>query len=109
MKNTTHPIGALKMTDLTAAHEAAHEENADRTMAALENAVGPDARDAARSAWFALPRFGFNAVIAYGGKVHRVYSPSRKFLGQPYCGSSRWNSARARATDAEVTCLKCRG
>ena len=95
------------MTDLTAAHEAAHEENAARTMAAWRNAVGRDANAAAHSAWLALPRFHFNAVIAYGGKIHRVWSPSSKFLDQPYCGASRWNGERARVTDAEVTCLKC--
>ena len=100
---------STEMTDLTAAHEAAHEENAARTMTAWRNAVGPDANLAARRAWMDLPRFKFHAVIALwgGGKVHEVWSPSRKFLDQPSCGSSRWDGGRAQVTNAEVTCLKC--
>jgi hypothetical protein len=97
------------MTDQTANHAAAHEENASRTMAAWRNAVGGDAKDAARSAWNDLPHFRFHATIALSGvgKVHKVWSPSSKFLDQPYCGASRWNGGRARVVDSEVTCLKC--
>ena len=103
------------MTDLTTAHTAAHEENVDRTVAAgqdakdkaVTNAAWQDANAKARDAYNDLPRFEFSAVIAHGGKVHRVYSPSRKFLNNPYCGSSRWNRSRAHAVDAEVTCQKC--
>jgi hypothetical protein len=103
------PNRSTEMTDLTAAHEAAHEENAARTMTAWRNATGVEATDAAHRAWMDLPRFKFHAVIALwgGGKVHEVWSPSRKFLDQPYCGSSRWDGGRAQVTNAEVTCLKC--
>ena len=97
------------MTDQTAAHEAAHEENAERVMSAWRKAEGREANDAARSAWNDLPRFHFNAVISMSGngKVHRVWTPSAKYLSQPWCGASRWNGGQARVTDSPVTCLKC--
>ena len=97
------------MNDLTNAHTAAHEENARLTMKAWRDAEGREANAAARSAWNDLPRFTFHAVISMSGygKVHKVWTQSAEFLDQPYCGSSRWNSGRARVTTAPVTCRKC--
>jgi hypothetical protein len=106
------------MTDLTAAHEAAHEEHYDRTMKVWRAAKTHEEEEAGWRAWIELPRFNFHAVIALngGGKVHRVFSPSRKQLDQPFtgpalirlhCGSSRWKGGHARIVDSPVTCQKC--
>lgn len=67
-----------------------------------------EAKDAAWRARVDLPRFEFSAVIAYGGKVHRVYAAAANLIAsRPYCGSSRWSSSRARLVDAPVTCERC--
>ena len=67
-----------------------------------------DTAEAARQVWLALPRFAFAAVIAYGGKVHRVYGPSARQLDErPHCGASRWNSRRATIVDSPITCERC--
>lgn len=66
------------------------------------------AESAAFYVWLDIPRRIFAVQIAWGvGKVHRIGAPSPQFIDQPFCGSSRWNSARARIVDAEITCQKC--
>jgi len=66
-----------------------------------------DDESATFNAWHDIPRRLFSVQISWGGKVHLVGAPSPHFLDQPHCGSSRWNSAKARIVDSPVTCEKC--
>lgn len=80
---------------------------ADELYAAYQNAEG-DAKDEAWAKFCRMPHRDYHVVVTYGGKVHRVRGQSARFISSsPYCGSARWNSARARVVDAPVTCQKC--
>lgn len=81
----------------------AERTDAQETERLLRAALVDEARDTFR----ALPTRTFHAVIAAGGKVHRVSAKGPRFLRQPYCGSSRWNGSLARVVDSPVTCQKC--